>query len=346
MNKVSFQILAFDGGGIRGAFGVGVIAQLERELGRPIENYFDLVAGTSTGAITGAAIARGKSGQELLEFYARYGRQIFTPREPHAPEGWLRWFYPVAKRLLHHRTGQNFDDFLRARYCPHALQEALQQNFGERVLGDMTAARLIVPTVNLTLGKSRLFRTPHLPELQDDAQVRMVDVLLAATAAPTYFPHKVMPDGHAYCDGGLWAVNPCVLAVAEAMKIKQLCKREACDPDYDTSDIRVLSIGTGSVNYSLSPPGSDAGILYWARHMADVMTNLQVEGTQYPMRFLLGNRYHCINFELPDESWSLDNTEHMDELVRIGRRAAERDFGDIAATYFERAKPPYVPYKV
>ena len=95
MSKVPFQILAFDGGGIRGAFGIGLVAELEERLGRPVHEFFDLIAGTSTGAITGAGVAAGKTGAELVEFYEQHGRKIFTPRQPHAPKGWIRWFYEV-----------------------------------------------------------------------------------------------------------------------------------------------------------------------------------------------------------------------------------------------------------
>ncbi|MEN1678028.1 MAG: CBASS cGAMP-activated phospholipase [Planctomycetota bacterium] len=344
MAEVPFQILAFDGGGIRGAFGIGLVAELERRLGRPLAGHFDLVAGTSTGAITAAGLAAGMPGEELVRFYKRFGRQIFTPREPHEPKGWVRWLYPMVKRLLSKRTGQDFDDFFRAKYCPIALEDAFDNGFGGTTLAQLKAARLIVPTVNLSEGKSRLFRSPHLPGLESDGAVRVVDVLLAATAAPTYFPHKVMPDGQSYADGGLWAVNPSVLAIAEAMKIKQQCQRATCDPDYNTADIRVLSIGTGDVRYSLTPPGVDAGIIYWAQHVADVMTNLQVEGVQSPLSFLLGERYHPVNFELPDQSWSLDNTDKIDELFRLGRERAAAEFDRLAPRFFANEKPAFVPY--
>ena len=345
MSKIPFQILSFDGGGIRGAFGIGLVAELERKLGRPLIDYFDLVAGTSTGAITGAGIASGKSGAELVEFYQQYGRQIFTPREPHRPGGWIKWVYPAAKALLRRRAGQDFDDFFRARYCPFALENAFVNCFDDLRLADVQRTRLIVPTVNLSAGQSYLFRTAHLPGLQGDYSVRLVDVLLAATAAPTYFPHKKMPDGQSYCDGGLWAVNPSILAIAEAMKIKQQCQRDSCDPDYDTADIRVLSVGTGDAKYSLSPPGADAGIIYWAQHVADVMTNLQVEGVKSPLNFLLGERYRCVSFELPDNSWSLDNTDHIERLFELGRQKANQEFETLASMFFSTTQPEYVPQK-
>lgn len=344
MPGVPFQILAFDGGGIRGAFGIGLVAELEQRLGRPITDHFDLIAGTSTGAITAAGLAIGMSGADLVQFYEQYGRQIFTPREPHQPKGWIRGFYPMVKWLLRKRTGQDFDDFFRAKYCPVALEDAFEKGFGQSTLGEVVNTRLIVPTVNLSQGKSHVYRSPHLPGIDEDSDVRLVDVLLAATAAPTYFPHKAMPNGQAYCDGGLWANSPTVLAVAEAMKIKQNCHRDTCDPDYNTSDIRVLSIGTGSSKFSLSPPGIDAGIIYWAQHVANVMVNLQVEGLQSPLHFFLGERYHPINFDLPDKSWSLDNTDNIEELFRIGTSKATQEFERIAPQFFNSASPQFVPF--
>ena len=342
--KVPFQILAFDGGGIRGAFGVGLVAQLEEQLGRPITDFFDLVAGTSTGAITAAGLAIGMSGKQLMQFYEQFGEQIFTPREPHKPQGWPRGIYPSVKWLLQKKTEQNFDDFFRAKYCPIALKDAFDNGFGTNTLGDVSQARLIVPTVNLSLGKSHIYRSPHLPDLDQDKNIQLVDVLLATTAAPTYFPHKSMPDGQAFCDGGLWANSPCMIAIAEAMKIKQQCHRESCDPDYDTSNIRMLSIGTGTTSYPLSPPGNDAGILYWAQHVANVMINLQVEGIQSPLEFFLGDRYQSINFELPDKSWSLDNTDYIEELFQLGATAADNKFEKLSSNYFESKQPEYVPF--
>ena len=342
----SFQILAFDGGGIRGAFGAALVAGLEARLGRPITDYFDLVAGTSTGGILGAGLAFGLPGQGLVDFYRDYGHKIFHPREPFQPAGWFKPFYPLAKFVFRRRTGGGkLDDLFRARFCPHALKYAFDQGFGDATLGQVRRSRLIVPTVNLSRGETYLFRTPHLEAAVADCELRVSDILLAATAAPTYFPHKVMPDGDAYCDGGIWAINPAILAVAEAFKIRQYCQRNNCDPVYDTSAIRVLSIGTGNTSYSLSPPGSDAGALYWAPHIADVMGTSQVQGVQTPLQYLLGERYQHINFQLPDESWTLDNVERIADLFKLGAAAAEEHFSNVASTFFAELKAQeYVPF--
>ena len=339
-----FRILSLDGGGIRGAFGTALIAGYEEKLGRPIADYFDLVAGTSTGAIIAASLASGLPAQKIVDFYNEKGPQIFSPREPHVPKGWVKWFYPFTKKIVSKRMGVNFDNFFRARFCPFVLNDAFTSAFGDLTIGEVRGARLIVPTVDLSNGRTHVFRTPHLPDETTDADVKVKDVLIAATAAPTYFPHKTMPDGNAYADGGLYAVNPAMIAFAEAMKIKQFCTRETCDPRYDTADIHIVSIGTGNSKFSLVPPGAEAGQLYWASRVADVMGYSQTDGLESPLQFVLGDRYKRINFDLPDATWTLDAIEYIPQLFDIGRQEANRTFDDIASVCFSEAAAEYVPF--
>lgn len=341
-----FNILSLDGGGIRGAFGSTLIQTFEEKLGRPISDYFDLVAGTSTGAILGAGVSFGMSGKHLVDFYANFGQQIFEPRQAYKPRSWVRAIYPLVKRVFHRRTaGGRLDDFFRARFCPIALKHSFVAGFGETTLADVRKCRLIVSAVNLTKGHTYVFRTPHLPTSVEDKDLTVVDVLLAATAAPTYFPHMVLPDGDAYCDGGLWSADPAILSVAEAYKIRQFCTRVDCDPCFEQNEIRILSIGTGEARYSLSPPGSDAGALYWAPRIADVMTKSQIQGVQLPMKHLLGDRYLKINFDLPDTSWTLDNTNLIPDLFKLGREVGERQFDRVADLFFRKPKDrEYAPF--
>lgn len=336
----TFRILSLHGGGVRGAFGAAFLSGLEERLDQPLAKYFDLLAGTSTGAISAAGLAAGMTGADLVDFYHHHVDDIFHPREPHQAKGWLKLVFPAARAVFRRRTERNFDDFFRARYCPHALRSAFDDAFGSKTLGDLSAGRLIVPSVNLTRGQTRVFRTPHLSDNTADRNVVVADVLRAATAAPTYFPHMVI-DGEAYCDGGLWANNPGVLAVAEAIKIRRYCDGPMCDPAFDVSTIEILSVGTGRTTYSLCPPGSDAGILYWSRHVADVMVLSQAQGTEIPLDYLLGDRFHQVNFDLADDSWKLDSIQHLKQLLEMGRQRADREFDKIAPRFFTETVTHY-----
>src|SRR5690606_373728 len=71
------RILAIDGGGVKGVFPAAFLAALEEETGRPAAAHFDLIAGTSTGGIIALALGLGLSAREIVDFYRRYGPEIF-----------------------------------------------------------------------------------------------------------------------------------------------------------------------------------------------------------------------------------------------------------------------------
>ncbi|MDA0660920.1 MAG: CBASS cGAMP-activated phospholipase [Planctomycetota bacterium] len=339
-----FRILSLDGGGVRGAFAAGYLAEIESRCERPIGEYFDLIAGTSTGGIIAAGLAAGLRAGEITSFYRSQIPRIFQPR---TDRHWPFWCHAVGgllKAVCRQADGPRWEDLFQSRYCPQELRAALKIALGTRSMADLKGPRLLIPAVNLSLGQTCLFRTPHLPIRHQERNWHLVDVLLAATAAPTYFPHKVLPNGLAYVDGGLWATSPSLLAFAEAMKIRQLCQRPQCDPQYDTSEIHVLSIGAGRPRFSLTPPGSAAGILYWSLRAADVMGNAQVEGVNAPMEFLLGSRYRRIDFAMRDSTWQLDNAAIVDELIEMGHREAGRNDPGSLRDFFQIPTAPYAPF--
>ena len=88
---LNFQILALDGGGIKGVFSAAFLAAMEEDLGSPIINHFDLIAGTSTGGIIALGLGLGLSPKEILEFYVKNGKDIFSDRS-HL-RSILQWFH-------------------------------------------------------------------------------------------------------------------------------------------------------------------------------------------------------------------------------------------------------------
>src|SRR4051812_45125251 len=73
-----FRILSLDGGGIRGLFIAGFLADIEHRLKTRIADHFDLIAGTSTGAIIGMALALHEPAAKNEQFYLERGPKIFT----------------------------------------------------------------------------------------------------------------------------------------------------------------------------------------------------------------------------------------------------------------------------
>ncbi len=235
------------------------------------------------------------------------------------------------------------DDLFRSRYCPTRLSQSMREGFADEKMRDAAKCRLIIPGVNLTRGETCVFRTPHLPLKRAEYDWRIADIIVAATAAPTFFPHKELPDGNQYCDGGLWAIDPGVVALAESVRIMETCDR-ASDLMFDMSDVYMLSIGTGGATYSLSPPGADAGMLYWSRHLAEVISVSQVQGTQLPLRVVLGDRYRQVNFKMEDRTWTLDNTAITNRLFDLGHEAGSNLFDQLKPQFFNTSTTPYQPY--
>lgn len=337
-----FRILALAGGGLRGAFAIGVLAELESRLLRPLTDYFDLIAGTSTGAITAAALCSGLSAADVERFYNRSIDQIFHPRDPLVlKRRGLRGFYPMLRWYVRRRSGRNLDHFLQSRYCPFHLADSMTEAFGDKTMAEATRCRLIIPAVNLTDGETKVFRTPHLPVEYPEYGWRIADVIAAATAAPTYFPHKTMPDGKDYADGGLWANDPGLVVLTEASRVFAARTHFGRLSGADLDDVYLLSIGTGQAKYSLAPPGGDAGMLFWASHAAEVMTVSQVQGTQLPLGITLGDRYKHVDFDVSDKSWTLDNTSVTEPLFKLGHARGVELFDEIAEVLFQETTAPY-----
>ena len=336
-----FQILSLIGGGIRGAFITSYLKELEQKLGRNIAECFDLIAGASTGGIIAAGLARGLSAEQMHDFYVRRGKQVFAIRPPYKAKGIMRLVYPAANWVFKKRTGSGLDVAFRARFCPHELQGAFDEAFGDDTLKSIEHTRLIIPVVNLTKGEPHVFRSRHLPKGIHDQDIRITDAIVAATAAPTYFPHRQIGE-NAYVDGAVWASDPSLLAFAEAIRIQQFENGDEGSQHYEANDIHLLSVGTGRSQFSLAPPGADAGLLYWASRVADVMSTSQVQGIHLPLKFFLGSRYRHVNFKM-EEPWALDAVENIPELFRVGEEVAAENFDSIREAFLQHKRAKFTP---
>jgi patatin-like phospholipase/acyl hydrolase len=340
-----FRILSLDGGGIRGAFIASFLAKIEERLGHAITEHFDLIAGTSTGGIIAVALAFGEPCKRIRDFYSQCGPGIFTrrPKLP-LPRRW-KFLAKLADKQLKQRFNIDIDSLRQSKYDGMALRSALEDVFGERTLEQATK-RLIIPSVDLTSGKTVVFKTPHQPNFLRDRHFRAVDVVLATTAAPAYFPHATISPGTAYTDGGVWANNPSMAAYVEAIKIREVCVRSGIDPIFTPEDIQILSIGTGRPNYSKTPPEAGAGIGWWAGHLLDVVFTSQAQGVDNQTRYVLGKRYHRVDFDIPDNSWALDSIDLIPKLLHIGNEKAAEQFAKLNHELFKSTiLHPYRPFK-
>src|SRR5258708_7100296 len=204
------RLLAIDGGGIKGVFPASFLATLERATGKRVVDYFDLIAGTSTGGIIALGLGLGFSAEEILSFYKSDGPKIFDT-------------FGLFASLRQSR---------RSKYDPDALQQALSRIFQGKRLGE-SLTRLIIPAFDSNRGSVRVFKTAHQPRFEMDHAETAVDVAMATAAAPTYFPAHDMNRGATLVDGGVWANNPASLAAVESLAVLK----------WVPEDTRLLSIG-------------------------------------------------------------------------------------------------------
>jgi uncharacterized protein len=306
-----FKILSLDGGGIRGAFTAALLAEVETSVG---------IAGTSTGGIIAMALALGEPADRIRTFYESKGPKIFVRRPLAAMALWS--CRPVMNRFLR-RFGLDVDCLLQAKYDSAELAKALKEVFEGRTVNDATVARLVIPAVDLSGGNTIVFKTPHLPHAASrDRHYLATDVVLATAAAPTYFPHAAIRPGSAYCDGGLWANNPAMIAYTEATKIQGCCKREGVDPCFELGDIWMLS---GTVFDD--PSGAKGRVGMVGPRIIDVMSQSQSQGTQWLTNFILGDRHYRVDYDVPDDSWKLDSVDKLEQFTHFGTQAAHTHCG-------------------
>ncbi len=221
--KKPFKILSIDGGGIKGLYSAALLSRLEEQAGLKSGECFDLIAGTSTGGLIALGLASGKKAEDLVNLYEKFGKSIFPT------SNWrvIRWF----QDSIYHFSKQTF---MFGKYGGKNLKKALVDEFGDKTLGELDNL-LVLPSFNLINGMPRVFKFPHKEgEFFRDKNIPLVDAALATSAAPTYLPiHEY--DNTLYVDGGVWANNPSLCAVAEAIQFFVGKKKEY-------SHIEILSI--------------------------------------------------------------------------------------------------------
>lgn len=270
---MSFQILCLSGGGYLGLYTAKVLAGLEEELGGHTADHFDLISGTSVGGIIALGLAARIPATTILEAITLGGPKIFSPNPP--PSGWLR------------KTISLIGGAKKAKYDPAPLRKIITDLLGpETYIGDLKH-RTIIPTVNLTKGSPQVFKTPHHGTFVRDWKVPVVDVALATSAAPTFFPlHRI--GGEMFADGGLYANSPDLLALHEAEHFL----------DQSLQDVRILSIGTTTASLSVSNSlPLNLGWKGWmeGQLLTSVMIAAQQINSGYILKHRLGDRYYRID---------------------------------------------------
>ena len=293
----TFRILSLDGGGLMGAFSASVLATWERTTGKRLVDHFDLITGTSTGGIIAIGLAMGASAQDILKFYEDHGATIF-PRSK-GVGGWLK---------------TSLINIFRPKYSPEPLRKAVASVVGDKPLKE-SLTRLAIPAYDASLGRIYVFKTPHDPQRAQDADALALDVALATSAAPTYYPAHELPDHRGvFIDGGLWATCPAMVGIVEAVAF--------CGVKLE--DIRVLSISTTNYPFRIAEKVQLGGLRHWAKKVIETFMFGQAQGAVAQARCLLQDRFHRIDYITEPRIYKMDDAKAVHELIVIGRAEAEK----------------------
>ncbi|MFZ3262789.1 MAG: patatin-like phospholipase family protein [Terriglobales bacterium] len=270
-------LLSIDGGGLCGLIPAQALILIEQQLDQltgdpqPLSNRFDLIGGTSTGAILAAGLALGMKAADLSDFYLQFGPDIFK-----------KVFLP--EQFWH-------------KYPSGPIEQHLKDKFGEAtVLGDpRLRAMVLLVTKNATLGNDWFFtNNPKSKFFANNAKIPLWHIVRASSAAPTYFPPHAFdipddagkPQTYEFIDGGVSSYNNPSLQVF----------LEATIPEYGigwpmgVDNLLLISLGTGFAPVTIEPgKAADYNLLDWAQYVLKELMN-EANLQQNVLMHLLGER--------------------------------------------------------
>jgi patatin-like phospholipase/acyl hydrolase len=280
---------------MRGVFTASVVAAIEEITKRPITDDIDLVVGTSTGALIALGLASGRSGEELVSLYRDRGPEIFGH-----PRRITQW--------------------IRPKYSRSALDAVLQEYFGGLRMEDLALPTCITAYEALN-GKPRVYKTKHHDGLYWGHEQLVWKVAAATSAAPTYFAPVEIEAGDRHVDGGVWANNPAVVGITEA--VHRFGRR--------LEDIRVLSIGTAAPSARLHSGRNveRMGRARWLKPAFELLQSGPSAGTHYQaLQLLGGDRYIRVD-DKTQAPLKLDDVGGCMALGVVGREQARARYDEI-----------------
>jgi len=228
------RLLALDGGGIRGLISLGYLARIEKILQERhnkanllLSDYFDLIGGTSTGAIVATLLALGWSVEDIHKMYLTLGRDAFQPRKT--------WFGPLGRLI-----GAKFDE--------KPIEEILKQHLGDRTLdsADLRVGLMIIIKRADTGSVWVMVNIPGHRFYEKNRKMRLWELVCSSTAAPTFFMPRFVSDvggdeEAVFVDGGVsMHINP-------ALQLLMVATLQGFALKWPLGEERLLicSVGTG-----------------------------------------------------------------------------------------------------
>ena len=301
-----------DGGGIRGLFTACLLQEIQSQLLKEggIEDYFDLIAGTSTGGIIAMGLGLHVSCDDIVRLYKDRGCEIFPPdryrqtKKPRAKFGWDLW---------------------HPKYDHQPLENILHEVFGTKLLGQ-SDSRLVIPSCMVPKSEIAVFKTDHHPDYKRDHLTMAWEVCRATSAAPTYFAGHER-NGRMFVDGGMWANSPVLVAVTEAL---------SCF-DISPNQIQAISIGTGNKPFDISLKAARGGTWNWMFAISGAM-HLSTENASSQVGLFIGQN-NIVRIE-PEHQIADIDMDDWEEAAKHLPDAAIRAFTEYAADLLPYFRDP------
>lgn len=287
--KPCYRILSIDGGGVRGIIPAIWLEDLEKRLGGPLYEYFDLIVGTSTGSILACSVAAGMPASQAVDFYKRCSSSVFPQDQ--------------GKGNVFSRAKDVLRQLYEPKYSGEGLTRVLNNVFADLKMGDLKRPTMIT---SFNLINRRALMLKSWQERHDE--LRVADVCQASSAAPTFFPAHVIELGHAklpLIDGGVVAGSPSSVGLTEAMRLNR--KKGA---EIELSQYVMVSLGTGVTADQISiKQGKTWGLRHWAAPLFDIVLDGSRQVADYHCRHMLGpKRYFRLQTRLNGEAEGLDDS--------------------------------------
>lgn len=317
-----YRILTLDGGGIRGAFPAAFLAKLEEHLDEPVGSYFDLIVGTSTGAIIAVGLGLGLTAAEILRFYETRGPEIFDQHRG-----------PVANWVI--RRMQGFQHWFGRKYSNDALRQALSDVLGKRRLGE-SRTRLVIPAWHPVLERVYLYKTAHHPRFETDFRQPAIDAAMASAAAPTFLdPYQTSEDVE-LVDGGVWANNPIGVAAVEAVGVLS----------WPGDRLKILSIGTTN---DAKAPSRHSGKLSMAPNLTRLFMAGQSHSAMGAAKIITGDVHERkaiwrIDQTVPLGRYTLDDVSRIAEMKSRAFAEAREQLPELRRHFFQAPAASFSPY--
>lgn len=289
-----FKILSIDGGGVKGLYSVWILKHFEESLrnekgeDKRIVDYFDLICGTSTGGLIALALSLRIPTEKICDFYIKHGPEIFK---------YSKGIIPLLKQT-----------FIGGKFSDKKLKIALIEMFGDKKIGDCESL-LCIPSYDFTHGTYALFRFDHKEgSLNRHNKIPVIDVALATSAAPTYFPlaQIELRNNSQYVDGGVWANNPSMIGFAEAI-------RYFVGEGKNYDHLKILSIS--SLNSANGQPPllkRRRSFIKWAPDLFDLSLKGQSEFANNFLNFLGDNFYSQMDYvRIPSSNIKKEHVKYI-----------------------------------